>query len=191
MSNVAFSQYRAVGESLQLDRLYSIMSELKNMKSPGLIENDYGSAWLGNLVEKLGGDWKSFDCRGSWSDLALDDAGLYFTVESPWNEPYEFRKFVESKFPGIRLYYQCEVFEEGVVHTNDEAGAYFPDRYYLSVEDEDTEYFTTFEALARRVTNLTGVDNLTCFDTCEEALEKHFSDGEIAYSIVECEVLDD
>ena len=73
MPNWAYSQYIATGDKEQLKKLHSIMSELEDMKAPGLYENGFGSTWLGNLVIMLGGDWKQVYCRGSWDNLLLQE----------------------------------------------------------------------------------------------------------------------
>ena len=77
------------------------MNELECMKDPGMHENEFGSTWLGNLVIKLGGDWKKIYCRGSWNNLFHDNEVISFSVESAWDEPDEVRNFIEEKYPNI------------------------------------------------------------------------------------------
>lgn len=174
MPNWAYTQYHCVGDKEQLQKLHTIMTELENMKSPGLHENGFGSTWLGNLVIKLGGDWNKVYCRGSWDNLLLHDGGnVSFTVESAWGEPDEVRRFIEEKIPNIKLYYQTEESGMGVYQTNDATGLYFPEEFYLWVEDEKTEYYDNLEALIKDVEKITGSKNLKTLDSCKKALESY------------------
>ena len=161
MPNWCYTQYYVTGDKEQLGKLHTIMSELEEMKSPGLHENGFGSTWLGNLVIKLGGDWKKIYCRGAWDNLLLhEDGTVSFSVESAWGELYDVRKFIEEHFPGITLYFQCEESGMCIYQTNDDTGQYFPEKYYLWVGNETTEYYTSLEALTKEVENITGSKNL-------------------------------
>ena len=192
MPNWAYSQYHATGDKEHLQKLHAIMTELENMKSPGLHENGFGSTWLGNLVIKLGGDWKKIYCRGSWDNLIYEDGVISFSVESAWGELNEVRHLIEEKFPDIKLYYQSEEPGMGIYITNDPAGEYFPDRYYLWVEDEDTDYYPTVESLAKAVEEITGSRHLTTFDACKKALAYYASrHHDLCYTIEEFKVIED
>lgn len=193
MPNWAYTQYIATGDKEQLKKLHSVMSELEDMKAPGLHENGFGSTWLGNLVIKLGGNWKQVYCRGSWDNLLLhEDGNVSFSVESAWGELYDVRKFIEDKFPGVTLFYQCEESGMGIYQTNDDTGQYFPEKYYLWVENEETEYYSTLEALAKEVENITGSKNLKTLDSCKKALESYSrSHSDLCYTLEEFELLDD
>ena len=193
MPNWCYSQYHATGDKEQLKKLYSIMDELECMKSPGLHENGFGSTWLGNLVIKLGGNWKQVYCRGSWNDLLLhEDGTVSFSVESAWGELYDVRKFIEEHFSCVTLYFQCEESGMGIYQTNDDTGQYFPEKYYLWVEVGITEYYTNLEALTKEVENITGSKNLKTLDSCKKALETYSrSHSDLCYTLEEFELLDD
>ena len=193
MPNWAYSQYRCVGDKEQLLKLHSTMSELDCMKSPGLHENGFGSTWLGNLVIKLGGDWEKVYCRGTWDNLLLhDDGTVSFSVESAWDEPNEVRHFLESVFPEIRIYFQCEELGMGIYKTNDDTRLYFPEQFYLWVEDETTEYCNDLESLIRAVEKITGSKNLNTLDACEKALKTYSrKNHDLGYSIEEFSIVDD
>lgn len=192
MPNWAYTQYHAVGDKEQLQQFHSIMDELESMKNPGLYENGFGSTWLGNLIIKLGGDWEKIYCRGYWDNLLLhDDGTVSFSVESAWDEPNEVREFIEKKFPDIKLYYQCEESGMGIYQTNDAVGQYFPEKYYLWVEDGETEYYTTIEALANEVENITQSKNLKTLDSCKKALETYSRNhSDLCYTLEEFSVVD-
>lgn len=174
MPNWAYSQYRAVGNSEQLRKLYAIMKELENIPEPGIHESDFGSSWLGNLVIKLGGKHEDIFCRGSWCNLCAEEEYLTFDVESAWGELRETRKFIEKQFPGIKLYFQCEEPGNCVFETNDALGKYFTERYYLGIENDESLYFNTLEGLIKVVEEITGNNELTSVESCKAALA-HYS----------------
>lgn len=174
MPNWAYTQYHAVGDQEQLQKLHSIMDELESMKAPGLHENGFGSTWLGNLVIRLGGDWEKVYCRGSWDNLLLhDDGSISFITESAWCELNEVRHFIEEKFPGIKLYYLCEENGMGIYQTNDSAGTFFPERYYLWIEDVDSEYYRDLSDVIKTVEDITGSKNIKTLDSCIKSLESY------------------
>ncbi len=193
MANLAFTQYHAVGDKEQLQKLHSLMDELECMKDPGLHDNGFGSTWLGNLVIKFDGDWEKVYCRGYWDNLVLhEDGSISFSVESAWGELNEVREFIEEYFPNIRLFFQCEESGMGIYQTNDDTGQYFPEKYYLWVENGDTEYYNNLEALAKEVENITGSKNLKTLDSCKKALETYSrSHSDLCYTLEEFELLDD
>lgn len=171
MPNWASTLYVAVGDKQQLKQLHSIMDELECMKEP-LHPNGFGAAWLGNLVIKLGGDWNKVYCRGYWDDLTFNGSEITFHVESAWGELNEVRELIEKHFPDIKLYFQSEEPGMGIYTTNDDTGQYFPDQFYLWVEDEDTtEYYQDLKSLAEAVESITGSKHLTTLDSCKKALE--------------------
>ena len=193
MPNWAYSQYVATGDKEKLKKLHSVMTELEEMKAPGLHENGFGATWLGNLVIKLGGDWEKVYCRGYWDNLLLhEDGTVSFSVESAWGELNEVREFIEEKFPGVKLYFQCEESGNGVYETNDDTGEYFPERYYLWVEDCETQYHNNLESLIHDVENITGSKNLKTLDSCKKALETYSRNhSDLCYTLEEFELLDD
>lgn len=191
MPNWASTCYIATGDKEQLKQLHDVMVELECMKEP-LHPNGFGNTWMGNLVMKLGGDWEKVYCRGSWDDLTFNGDQITFHVESAWGELNEVRELIEEHFPDIKLYYQSEEPGMGIYITNDDTGTYFPERYYLWVEDEDTEYYQSLESLAKAVENITGSKHLTTLNSCRKALEsfsrKHH---QCCYTLEEFTVTDD
>lgn len=189
MPNWAYSLYIAVGEKKQIKKLHSTMSELEHMKKP-LVENGFGTTWLGCLVSKLGGNPEKIYCRGSWESLALNDCSLSFGVESAWDELNEVREFIEEKFPGIKLYYQCEEGGNCVYKTNDADGEFFPDKYYFWYEDNDSIYHETLEDLIKDVEDVTGSKHLRTLDACRKAMETYsLKNHDLCYTLEEFKVV--
>lgn len=192
MPNWAYTQYQVIGEKEQLQKLHAVMTELEEMKKP-LHENGFGKTWLGNLVIKLDGDWEKVYCRGSWDNLVLNEDSLMFTVESAWSELSEVRELIEEKFPGLKLFYQCEESGMCIYQTNDDTGEYFPEKYYLWVEDgETTQYHETLDELVKDVEQITGSKNLKTLDSCRKALETYSRNHhDLCYTLEEFKVVED
>lgn len=192
MPNWCFTQYVAEGPKEQLRRLHETMVTIAAMPFPGLIENDFGSAWLGNLVMTLGVDPREesyFRCRGEYNVYDFDDKSsdtLLFDTTTAWCEADDTRRLIEKIFPGVHLYFISEEFGCGYWETNDVQGKYFRDRYFLRTEDDDAtdeHYFETLEELADAVMGLTGLSGLSSFEECEQALE-NYRDSDYAYSLL-------
>lgn len=192
MPNWAYTQYLAVGDKSQLQKLHSIMDELEGMKAPGLHENGFGPTWLGNLVIKLGGDWNKVYCRGSWDNLQLTDDCIMFSVESAWGELNEVRHFIEEKVSGIKLYYQTEESGMCIYQTNDDTGTYFPERYYLWIEDGESEYYRSLSGVIKAVEETTGSRNLKTLNSCIKALESYSrKHSDLCFTLEEFTVIPD
>ena len=67
--------------TVPLKSLYDLMNELQKQKEP-YVPNDFGTAWLGCLVDALMKNWKNVFCRGSWYDLQFDGRVLTFNTET-------------------------------------------------------------------------------------------------------------
>ena len=79
-----------------------------------------------------------------------------------------------------------------IYKTNDDSGQYFPEKYYLWVENESTEYYNCLEGLIHDVEQMTGSKNLKSFDSCKKALKTYSSKNHnLDYSIEEFRIVDD
>lgn len=190
MPNWCFTYYAAEGPKDQLQKLYDTMTRVASMSPPGLIENSFGSSWLGNLVMALGVDplkQQNFRCRGEYYSVDLNQSGyLTFDTMTAWCEADDTRHLIEQKFPGVHLYYISEEFGCGYWETNDLQGKYFPERYYFSAEDYDDagdgNYYESLEELLEAVKKATGLSGMLTFEECDAALQD-FRDGDYAYSL--------
>lgn len=190
MPNWCFTYYAAEGPKDQLQKLYDTMARVASMSPPGLIENSFGSSWLGNLVMASGVDplkQQNFRCRGEYYSVDLNQSGyLTFDTMTAWCEADDTRHLIEQKFPGVHLYYISEEFGCGYWETNDLQGKYFPERYYFSAEDYDDagdgNYYESLEELLEAVKKATGLSGMLTFEECDAALQD-FRDGDYAYSL--------
>ena len=152
MPNWCSTAYAIEGNANEIQDLYKLMKKLEDMEVPS-VPNGFGTSWLGCLVDALGADWQSVRCRGSWSCLELEEDVLKFSTETAWCPCNEVLDLVREKFPSLRYYYMTEEPGMEIYETNDDAGIYFPDRYYLDVctpeEEYYNEYFTELQDVFR------------------------------------------
>ena len=147
MPNWCSTAYVVEGDAKEIQSLYDLMQELQEMEKP-TIENGFGTTWLGCLVDALGEDWKNVDCRGSWSELELDDGVLRFNTETAWAPCSETLELLLNKFPSLSYFYRTEEPGMAIYESNDSEGLYFPERYLLDVLTPEQEYhYEYFEEL--------------------------------------------
>lgn len=196
MSNTCFTTYKVVSENKKdVTKLFKTIKRLDGRKTP-LVKNGWydPKLWLGCLVKALGGDPNKVYCRGTITFYELEDDVLTLNTETAWAEMAETRHFIESCFPGMKIYYieeesGCERF-----NTNDSEGIYFNDRYYLD-GFEESEYFETLAEAAKYVKEIVGHEVEATFKAIEDALnaymEEHEDDDDCYFYFHEFEVVDD
>ena len=155
MPNWCFTGYVITGERKEVRSLYEKMKSLQEMKTP-LLPNGFGPAWLGCLVQSLGGDPQKVYCRGQWSNLKLSEEGvLSFDTEHAWSRPADVEALIEKAFPSVKIYFLEEELGMDIFQTNDESGEYFKEQIIIDEESEGMEYYTEEEVL-KRLSNLAG-----------------------------------
>lgn len=157
MPNWCYTNYVVEGPEEQVCRLNELLNSLAAMPAPGLVENGFGSNWLGNIVAALGVDpFKTpgvFRCRGEFLYVEMGSDGLLrFDTFTAWVEADDTRHLIEEKFPGVKLWYISEELGCEYWATNDIDGRYFSEKYYcnFNVDGDCVEdpYFQSFEELA-------------------------------------------
>ena len=195
MSNTCFTTYKVTGKKKDVTKLFKTIKRLDGRKTP-LVKNGWydPKLWLGCLVKALGGDPNKVYCRGTITFYELEDDVLTLNTETAWAEMAETRHFIESCFPGMKVYYieeesGCEIF-----NTNDSEGIYFKDRYYLDGFD-DSEYFETLDEAAKYVKEIVGHDveaNVTAIDKAlNDYMEAHEDDDDCYYYFHEFSIVND
>ena len=196
MSNTCFTTYKVVSEKKKdVTKLFKAIKRLDGRKTP-LVKNGWydPKLWLGCLVKALGGDPNKVYCRGTITFYEMEDDILTLNTETAWAEMAETRHFIESCFPGMKIYYieeesGCEIF-----NTNDSEGIYFKDRYYLD-GFEESEYFETLEEAAKYVKEIVGPyveANVTAIDKAlNDYMEAHEDDDDCYYYFHEFSIVND
>ena len=81
MANYCNTSYVVEGNKDELDCLYQTMERLQNMEQP-LVENGFGTTWLGCLIAELGGNIEDYYCKGDWGGLERQGDTVRFATES-------------------------------------------------------------------------------------------------------------
>ena len=162
MPNWCFCSVRCTGNYDEIQDLYNRMKRLQDMDIP-LKPNGFGTTWLGNLVEDLGVDFNTVQCRGSWDDLYMDDEILCFTTETAWYRCTEVEDLIKEKYPSIDIAFRCE--EPGMCIYEKNNNVFFPEDYIVDIEDDDTYYLMESEAL-QVLSDFFGID----FKDIDEAM---------------------
>ena len=156
MSNPAFTSVVFEGNKSEVRSLYGKMKRLQERRNP-LVENDYyyPNQWLGNLVSRLGADWKETYCRGAWDNLRLEANHVSFFTETVSQPPFALLKLIQQHYRSLQFYFEAEGDDWDWYLTNDDAGRYFPSRYIIDCE-ADMEYFNTIEEAAVHLSAFVG-----------------------------------
>lgn len=153
MPNWADVEYKCVGDAKEVRSLHGVLEYIDKCKT-SIIENGFGKWWLGNLVDRLGGDWTTFNCRGEITGYGLDGNVLTINHYTAWCEQSRLRENIERAFPSVKVYYrECEP-GNNVYSTNDTTGMYFPEPYCLDSFDNQPEFFMTIGDAARYVSEI-------------------------------------
>lgn len=172
MPNWCFTSYVFVGSKEEITDLYGKMRSLDEAKEP-LLQSDFGTGWLGNVVHLYGGDREKINCRGSFQNLQLDnDTQLSFSTETAWRDMKEVWEFIRSKYNTIIYYYYAEEPANSYYFSNDVSCLYFPERFIMESGECDTEYCDDIEETLRIVSERLG-KTITTKQEMEEALEAY------------------
>lgn len=72
-------------------------------RKTSILKNGFGKMWLGNLVHKLGGNWKELRCRGEITDFSLDGNVLTINQETAWCEQEGVRQIIEKTIQAFKF----------------------------------------------------------------------------------------
>lgn len=146
-------EYKCVGDPKEVRSLHKVLEHIGKRKT-SIIENDFGKWWLGNLVDRLGGNWTTFNCRGEITGYGLNGNVLTINHYTAWCEQSGLRENIERAFPSVKVYYrECEP-GNNVYSTNDTTGMYFPEPYCLDSFDKQPKFFMTIGDAARHVSGI-------------------------------------
>ena len=127
-----------------------------------------------HLVEDLGVDFNSVQCRGSWDGPYMHGETMSFSTETAWYRCTEVEDLIRERYPSIQIYFICE--EPGMCIYEKNSSEHFPEDYVIDYEGGDVYYFSEDEAL-EELSELFGVD----FQNMDEALvlvEEHNDDAD-------------
>lgn len=194
MPNWSNTLYACIGDPTEIRQLHNAIKTNARRKT-SRVKNGFGTLWLGNIIDQLGGNWEEWKCRGEITGFQMEKGDKKLTIyqSTAWCEQEGFRKFIEQKFPSIKVYYLdiepgCEWYG-----TNDKGGKYFPERYYLD-SYEGTEMFNTIKEAAEYVSGIVNqkVDaNMTAIEQALDEYEEAREDDDVYFSFHQIQVVDD
>ena len=172
MANLCMVSYRCEGKKEQLDELNGVLKQLKGNRI-AVVENDWGNLWLGCIIERLGGDWHDYRCRGAVTDFGFEkDGTLFIEQATAWCEQEGFRGFLEQRFPEVVVFYRQLESSLGYFSTNDAEGRCFSERFALE-SHEGIHYFVTLEEAAEYVSDWLGARVVPDVEAICDALEEY------------------
>ncbi len=188
MPNWCSTSVKIVGEEESLDKILAVLDDMQNEKESNA--SDFGRMWLGELVKRLGGDVEKVYCRG-WIDwYESNGEELSLTYESAWAPMFDVHNLIRERFPDVAIYFQAE--EPGMIIYQTNSYDYFSDRYYLYVEDGDSEYFESLDDLISAIEDITGKKDLKTLADCKAAMETYAEEHDnLGYSLHEFELVED
>lgn len=193
MPNWCSTTYKCIGNKNEVEELNSILHKMNNRNEP-VIENGFGTMWLGELVNELGKDYQKYSCRGSITDFDYDDNEMVTIYqETAWSEQKGVRKAIEERFPSIKVYYLDEECGNDYFQTNDILGDFFPERYFLDGEDVH-EYFESIEDVSEFLNNMFGLTTTPDLEEVEMQINEYvegYDDEDFYLNIHEIERVDD
>ena len=98
MPNWCDCTYKCVGVLKEVRSLHKALKYIDKRKT-SIIKNSLGKWWLGNLVVKLGGNWKKYRYRSEITYYELDGNILTICQNTAWCEQEGVREIIEEKFP--------------------------------------------------------------------------------------------
>lgn len=184
-------EYKCVGDPKEVRSLHKVLKYM-DKRTTSIIKNDFGKWWLGNLVDRLGGDWTTFNCRGEITGYGLDGNVLMINHYTAWCEQSGVRETIERAFPSIKVYFRESEPGMDIYFTNDTTGMYFPEHYCLDSFDNAPEYFMTIEEAARHVAEIVRKRVPLNMKAIKNALNRYMrlpGNQELSYSFHEVRIL--
>ena len=113
---------------------------IKITQAPSRIKNDFGSHWLGNVVDFFGFDWNEIRCRGSISciEASFDSneelCNFEIITDTAWMPMINmWNLIIEKYYPSISFVYVAEEPGCGVFINTDTEGKYYTDQFILDL----------------------------------------------------------
>ena len=154
MPNWCNTHYTLRGPKSDLEAIEKELNEMEN--NDPRTPNGFGRLWLGELVDRLGGNSKECYCRGEVCYWEYNEHGdLTIMQETAWCEAEGVRHTIEQKFPDVRVFYLAEEWGNEVYETNDVDGeCYTGVDYNVEIcngNESHLEYYGSPEKVAEAI----------------------------------------
>lgn len=164
------------------DSIGKVEALLLDLQDNGREDNsNFGKLWLGNVVEKLGLDWREVSCRGWIEDFEREGDRITLFASTAWSDTPIYETFnalaSHEDFPGVEFCYVAEEPGCGYFINTDTTGEYFKERWYVDYETAEdgchTDWLDSEDELLSFVKETFGVE----YHDADEVMDKA---GELA-----------
>lgn len=97
---------------------------------------DPDKAWIGNLFEYKGISTDGISLRGTVGYLEKNDRNILLSTDTAWAPLFEAYRRIADTY-GVDFVMRGIEPGEGIYFNTDHSGQYFPERYILSIADEE------------------------------------------------------
>lgn len=179
MTKWASTEYKIEGNLKDLQEIYELFCKFdKGERKP--FDEDTDKEWEGNIVWALGGNTKELYLRGFIQSCKLDEGILSIVANEESGNVTDFRKFLESHYKGMKVYYKAEDKEYECILTNDREHKYFsyPCIPHSCIDGkEELEYFDTEGQALEYIAKRLKISSIT-MEEIEKWNEKHEEDDD-------------
>ena len=162
MANWYTTNYVFVGDKEDVNALYDKLKEIEKSADSDK-GGDFGTHWLGIVVETLGESVKEIPCRGEWYNLEKRDDKVYFDTCTANGTCNGIMDLICDYYESLKYFYRCDGPEP---ETNDRKGKYF-DKFkielstpesndYKGQQFSDEKYFKTKEDAFKWLSEIIG-----------------------------------
>jgi hypothetical protein len=187
MANICTTWYSIYGNEEELKEFYELLKPYDEDKTP-TAPNEWWHTWMGNIIKALGGEPSDYDCSGEWQYLEYyPGSHIAMQVDSKWSPCNDVFELVREKFTSFRVWWQSEEFGCLWYVTNDPNNSVFSEKWYVSGNDLDGEYYNYDEedTMLQHINEYKGT-NFKTVDELKAYLEAQ-GDNEDDLFFIECE----
>lgn len=165
MANWNFCCYKCVGDSKEIEELYSIIKKCDNEREN---KNFYD---YDEVIESIGLSPKDFESCGEISDYEMEDGVLEIYHRARYGAHYGFKDAIEKRFPSIKVYYRYYEYMMEFYRTN--SLTYFPIRYIRWDSEYGSDGWTNLAEAATACEDIVGYKVEPTVDAISKAYAEH------------------
>lgn len=129
----------------------------EDLETSVILCNDINQAWIGNLLKYKEMDTKDICLQGTAIYMEWNEDNILLCMETKWSPLFDAYTTIAQTY-NVEFVLQSIEPGENIYFNTDHSGIYFPDKYIISIEDEDLltpsgirigdqlEYGQTFES---------------------------------------------
>lgn len=191
MSSWCHTTALVTGDEKQARKLYDKLKQILSSKKPK-VESDFGTGWLGNILEEHGIDYKTIACRGKIQAICPRTDGFALEAFTNWTEAALMNTLdtlIEKEYDELNVFWYAEEPDRAYYCSNDRELRICPGRYlvrYIVGDKQEIDYVATEKYAFDIISNLTNERPSTINDVLniQKRLREKDPDAEaIVYAI--------